>query len=157
MDGVDGADGAAWGSVEVREVFAGAHRIRLEAPDLVYLTLVGDVTDAEAPVLLGEWARFAEERAWTLVLVDLGEIGVIAPGARRMSVSMPLKGRGTAAFGASFAARSQGMLLHRAYRLIHPGVDLPMSFHDGEDEARAWIHARRRTLGREVGERSFSG
>lgn len=132
----------------MREVLVGAHTMRMELPDVVFFTFVGDVSAAEGPVLLGEWQRFAEERPWTLVLVDLRRSGKIAPEARRLSVRLPLKGRGTAAFGGGFAQRALATLLIKAYELLRPEADSPMIFVETEAEARAWLRERRRALER---------
>lgn len=145
-----------WGSGDVREVRAGEHRIRLESPDLVFVTMVGDVTTEEAIILGGEWERFAEPLPWTLVLADLRRMGAHSPGARKLSINPKFKGRGTATLGATFAQRTMATLLSKAFLLLYPKTDVPNVFVETEAEARAWLAERRKVLLHQYAEQSVS-
>lgn len=121
----------------------GAHTVELEPPDLCTIRLSGDVTLAEVSAILDLFEGFAAGRERAYILIDLTQVGSVAPEARTEAGQrqLPPAYAGLVLFGGSFhqqvavkLATMAGWLL-RGRRL---GKPMPAVARD-EQEARAWI------------------
>ncbi|MFO0574522.1 MAG: hypothetical protein U1A78_11020 [Polyangia bacterium] len=132
----------------------GRHELALEEPDIVLVTILGDVSEDEAVELLTTSDRCAKERDHQFWLVDVSQLGHIYPGARRTAANWKLSSShwGTVAFGAGFMQRLLARMLRGAAMALRGEVETVVLF-ALEEEARAWItqERRRRLSAREPG------
>lgn len=122
----------------------GPHELKLEPPDIVFVSVVGIVTEAQAAELLTQSDRWAAQRDHQFWLVDASKLRHIEPAARRLAATWPISGShwGTAAFGVSFAQRLLARLLLSAARILRGQVEI-MVLVETEAEARDWITVER--------------
>lgn len=124
----------------------GKHVTYFEEPDIIFMKLSGDVTDAEGLELLRRQKMFAEGRKMLFFLMDSREMAGISPGARK-AVAQTLKEIplfGMANFEAPLKARVVAKLVITAINLFRKDASTnPVEFFPSEAEARAWIASRR--------------
>lgn len=124
----------------------GKHITYFEEPDIIFMKLVGDVTDAEGLELLRRQRGFAEGRKLLFFLMDDREMAGISPDARKAVAEMlkeiPLYGM--ANFQAPMKARVVAKLVITAINLFRKDAKSnPVEFFNSEEEAREWIAQRR--------------
>lgn len=124
----------------------GKHVTYFEEPDIIYMKLVGDCSDAEGLELLRRQRTFAEGRKMLFFLMDDREMAGISPGARKAVAEMlkeiPLFGM--ANYQAPMKARVVAKLVITAINLFRKDASTnPVEFFSSEEEARAWIARRR--------------
>lgn len=133
----------------------GSHELTLEEPDILFVRVSGDVSEAEAVELLTTSDRCARERDHQFWLVDVTRLGHIDPGARRTAATWKLSAShwGTVAFGVGFMQRLLARMLRGAAMALRGEVETVALF-ALEEEARAWISQERlrRLAAREAGE-----
>jgi hypothetical protein len=124
----------------------GKHVTYFEEPDIIFMKLTGDVTDAEGLELLRRQRAFAEGRKMLFFLMDGKEMAGISPAARK-AVAQTLKEIplfGMANFESSMKARVVAKLVITAINLFRKDAATnPVEFFPSEEEARAWIASRR--------------
>ena len=124
----------------------GKHITYFEEPDIIFMKLSGDVSDAEGLELLRRQKAFAEGRKMLFFLMDGREMAGISPGARR-AVAETLKEiplYGMANFQSSMKARVVAKLVITAINLFRKDASTnPVEFFSSEQEAREWIDSRR--------------
>lgn len=124
----------------------GKHVTYLEEPDIIFMKLTGDCTDAEGLELLRRQRGFAEGRKMLFFLMDSSEMAGISPGARK-AVAETLKEiplYGMANFNAPMKARVVAKLVITAINLFRRDASTnPVEFFPTEAEAREWIASRR--------------
>lgn len=121
----------------------GAHMIRTEAPNVIFLRDRGDVSPSEMSAIIEEARKLAATSgAPPLWLNDTSELGNVPAETRKVLVrsDLLLILGAVAVFGASLSQRVIARLVLNAARLAHPGHPLPpVSFFSSEAEARAWL------------------
>jgi hypothetical protein len=124
----------------------GKHITYLEEPDIIFMGLRGDVSDAEGLELLRRQKGFAEGRKMLFFLMDGREMAGISPAARK-AVAETLKEIplfGMANFQAPMKARVVAKLVITAINLFRKDASTnPVEFFPSEAEAREWIASRR--------------
>ena len=124
----------------------GKHITYFEEPDIIFMKLAGDVSDAEGLELLRRQKAFAEGRKMLFFLMDGREMAGISPVARR-AVAETLKEiplYGMANFQSSMKARVVAKLVITAINLFRKDASTnPVEFFSSEQEAREWIDSRR--------------
>lgn len=124
----------------------GKHITYFEEPDIIFMKLAGDVSDAEGLELLRRQKAFAEGRKMLFFLMDGREMAGISPVARR-AVAETLKEIplfGMANFQSSMKARVVAKLVITAINLFRKDASTnPVEFFSSEQEAREWIDSRR--------------
>ena len=124
----------------------GKHVTYFEEPDIIFMKLSGDVSDAEGLELLRRQKAFAEGRKMLFFLMDGREMAGISPGARR-AVAETLKEiplYGMANFQSPMKARVVAKLVITAINLFRKDASTnPVEFFSSEQEAREWIDSRR--------------
>jgi hypothetical protein len=124
----------------------GKHVTYFEEPDIIFMKLTGDCSDAEGLELLRRQRSFAEGRKMLFFLMDGAEMAGISPGARK-AVAETLKEiplYGMANFNAPMKARVVAKLVITAINLFRKDASTnPVEFFSSEAEARKWIESRR--------------
>lgn len=124
----------------------GKHITYFEEPDIIFMKLAGDVSDAEGLELLRRQKSFAEGRKMLFFLMDAKEMAGISPAARK-AVAETLKEiplYGMANFEAPMKARVVAKLVITAINLFRKDASTnPVEFFPSEKEAREWIAERR--------------
>lgn len=130
------------------DILIGKHRLRLEPPDIMFVTNDGDVSAEEATAISAQLEAFAQGKDLLLVLFNVERGKSVAPQARKEIVdSMSrLPVGGVAMVGAAFSQRVLATLMSKAMLLLHPAAP-PLRFFSTEAEARAWLSERRRAAG----------
>ena len=124
----------------------GKHLTGFEEPDILYMKLIGDVTNEEVREINQTHIDYSRTSPQLFYLVDLSELDNLAPQVRKEASevvkSLPL--RGTAIYGAPLKARVLAKLMLTAANMFRGGKDKnPVEFCTTEQEARAWIDNRR--------------
>jgi hypothetical protein len=130
--------------MEIHQI--GKHVTGFEDPDILYMKLVGDVSDEEVKEINKAHLAYGEKFKNLFYLIDLSELDNLAPQVRKQAseVVRVLPLRGTAIYGAPLRARVLAKLMLTASNLFRPGKNVnPVEFWDNEAEARAWIEKRR--------------
>ena len=124
----------------------GKHVTYFEEPDIIFMALRGDVSDADGLELQRRQKAFAEGRKMLFFLMDGREMAGISPGARR-AVAETLKEiplYGMANFQSPLKARVVAKLVITAINLFRKDASTnPVEFFSSEQEAREWIDSRR--------------
>jgi hypothetical protein len=124
----------------------GKHITYFEEPDIIFMGLVGETSDAEGLELLRRQKLFAEGRKMLFFLMDGRQMAGITPGARK-AVAETLKEiplYGMAIFEAPMKARVVAKLVITAINLFRrEASNNPIEFFPSEAEARKWIESRR--------------
>ncbi len=124
----------------------GKHITYFEEPDIIFMKLRGDVSDAEGLELLRRQMAFSEGRKMLFFLMDGEEMAGISPGARKSVAEtlkeIPLYGMGI--FNAPLKARVVAKLVITAINLFRKDSSTnAIEFFPVEEEARQWIVSRR--------------
>jgi hypothetical protein len=128
----------------------GKHITYFEEPDIIFMGLRGDCSDAEGLELLRRQKAFADGRKMLFFLMDGREMSGISPGARKAVAEtlkeIPLYGMGI--FEAPIKARVVAKLVITAINLKNElfrkdASTNPIEFFSTEAEAREWIASRR--------------
>jgi hypothetical protein len=126
----------------------GAHEIRAEAPDVLYLRDRGDVSPSEMSAIIEEGRKLAALSGRPpLWLNDISELGHVPSETRKLLTrsDLLLILKGAAVIGASLRQRVIAQLVLHAARLAYPNRPLPpVRFFASEAEARAWLAEARR-------------
>ena len=127
----------------------GSHRTGYEDPDILYMKLVGEVTNEEVRAINRVHLEYGQERGRLFYLIDLSELDNLPAQVRREASEtvkiLPL--RGTAIFGAPLKAKVLAKLLMTAVNMFKGGRNQnPVEFTDTEQEARVWLERRRREV-----------
>jgi hypothetical protein len=124
----------------------GPHTLSFEEPDLVRLRLHGELSLAEIRQMILLVREFKARQGAIYLLGDMRQgTGFSAEARRAIHEDHSLVPyEGMAFFGASFSLKVVSNLMIQASRLL-TGSTRPAGavFRDTEDEARAWIAARR--------------
>ncbi|HYU31475.1 MAG TPA: hypothetical protein VEW48_04880 [Thermoanaerobaculia bacterium] len=128
----------------------GKHVTYFEEPDIIFMALVGDVSDAEGLELLRRQKAYAEGKKMLFFLMEGRQMAGISPAARK-AVAETLKQiplYGMAIFEAPLKARVVAKLVITAINLAARAFrDDPstnkIEFFPSEEEARQWIAGRR--------------
>lgn len=124
----------------------GKHFTTLEDPDILYMKLVGDVSNEEVREINRAHIEYGQLGKHLYYLIDLSELDNLAPQVRKEASDtvklLPL--RGTAIYGAPLKAKVLAKLMLTASNMFRGGKNPnPVEFLDSEEEARAWITKRR--------------
>lgn len=124
----------------------GKHVTYFEEPDIIFMRLAGECSDAEGLELLRRQKSYAQGRKMLFFLMDGREMAGISPGARK-AVAETLKEiplYGMAIFDAPMKARVVAKLVITAVNLFRKDASTnPIEFFPTEAEAREWIASRR--------------
>lgn len=131
---------------EPYEVRLGAHILRFEPPDLYLSIRNGDVSVAEMSDTTDEINRFAEGKRWILAIIPMKRHGATSMAARNHLLRITPLLRGAAYVGASLQQRMAITGVTGDRNAPRKGADAPTTFVATEEEARAWIAARRLEL-----------
>jgi hypothetical protein len=116
-----------------------------EEPDLIYMKLVGTVTEDEVRVINEMQIDFCRGRDRVFFLIDLSELESLSNAVRRAAIEglnqMPAGGLGV--YRAPLTARVLAKLLITGMKLF--GKSIPLQFFDDEAGAREWIEQQRST------------
>ncbi|AKT42200.1 uncharacterized protein CMC5_064230 [Chondromyces crocatus] len=126
----------------------GAHSIRFEAPDLVFLRVVGDVSPDQLTHLFAALRRLSSRAGGVCWLIDMTHLGEMPLATRKAARWHGLDGQlhATAMFGASLLQRAMATLTIHAGRLSNRGNGHHKTrFFTSESEARAWLDGVRPT------------
>ena len=114
-----------------------------EEPDVIYMKLVGTVTEDEVRVINEMQIDFSRERDKVFFLIDLSELESLSNAVRRAAIEglnqMPVAG--LAVFQAPLTARVLAKLIITGMKLF--GKSIPLQFFDDEPAAREWIEQQR--------------
>ena len=124
----------------------GKHSTALEDSDIIFMKLVGDVSNEEVKEINRAHLEYGQLGRHLYYLIDLSELDNLAPQVRKEASDtvklLPL--RGTAIFGAPLKAKVLAKLMLTASNMFRGGKNPnPVEFLDSEEEARAWITRRR--------------
>jgi len=124
----------------------GKHFTTLEDPDILFMKLVGDVSNEEVREINRAHIEYGQLGKNLYYLIDLSELENLAPQVRKEASDtvklLPL--RGTAIYGAPLKAKVLAKLMLTASNMFRGGKNPnPVEFLDSEEEARAWITKRR--------------
>lgn len=127
----------------------GSHATGLEDPDILYLKLVGDVSNIEVKEINQVHVEISQTNRQLFYLIDLSQLDNLSPQVRKEASetvkTLPL--RGTAIYGAPLKAKVLAKLMLTAANMFRGGKNLnPVEFTDTEAEARAWIDKRRKQV-----------
>ncbi len=128
------------------EATIGAHTTYFEEPDIIFMRLVGEVSREEGMALNQRHRTFGEGRHHVFFLIDLARLEKIDPEVRRVATEtlrdVPL--RGMALYSAPLKAKVIAKLIITALNMFKRDASTnPVIFTKTEDEARAWLAARR--------------
>ena len=114
-----------------------------EEPDIIYMKLVGTVTEDEVRVINEMQIDFCNGRNRVFFLIDLSELESLSNAVRRAAIEglnqMPVAG--LAVFQAPLTARVLAKLIITGMKLF--GKSIPLQFFDDEPAAREWIEQQR--------------
>ena len=114
-----------------------------EEPDLIYMKLVGTVTEDEVRVLNEMQIDFSRGRPRVYFLIDLSALESLSNAVRRAAIEglnqMPVAG--LAVYDAPLTARVLAKLIITGMKLF--GKNIPLQFFNDEADARAWIDQKR--------------
>lgn len=124
----------------------GAHTTYFEEPDVIFMRLVGEVSKEEGLELNRRHRDFGQGRHHVFFLIDLERLQKIDPEVRRVATEtlrdVPL--RGMALYRAPLKAKVIAKLIITALNMFKSDASTnPVLFARTEDEARAWLAARR--------------
>jgi len=130
-------------------VHIGSSFMRFEPPDTCLVAYVGDLSGDDVTPMNAAIEEVAKSIDGMFMLVDLSRTGEVTGHAREGGLHgmRALNPRGTAVFGADFRLRVVATLITKAAALIDARVKGPVSFHEREDQARAWLEGVRRHPG----------
>ncbi|MFP5286913.1 MAG: STAS/SEC14 domain-containing protein [Thermoanaerobaculia bacterium] len=114
-----------------------------EEPDLLYMKLIGTVTEDEVRVINEMQIDFCRGRDRVFFLIDLSELESLSNAVRRAAIEglNQMPAAGLAVFEAPLTARVLAKLIITGMKLF--GKTIPLQFFDDEAGARAWIEQQR--------------
>src|SRR6185295_5815729 len=127
----------------------GPHTTYFEAPDIIFLRIVGSVDLEDGLEINRRHPEFAKGLDTVFFLVDLSSLEKIHPAVRKRATEVlnevPLKGM--VGFGASTKAKVIATLIFTALNLFSGKAEkIPLEFTPNEEKAREWIEKRRQEL-----------
>ena len=126
----------------------GAHRFRVEPPDVFVLHDFGDVSPDEMRALCDVVHRIADEAGRAIFWInDISRMGELPAETRKIAALSGVlsRARAVAVVGAGFRQRILARLVVSAARLsMRAGSLPPIEFFPDEQEARDWIARLRR-------------
>jgi hypothetical protein len=130
----------------MEENAVGRHTTYFEEPDIIFMRLIGEVSKAEGLELNQRHRDFGHGRHHVFFLIDLERLQKIDPEVRRVATEtlrdVPL--RGIALYRAPLKAKVIAKLIITALNMFKKDAATnPVLFASTEEEARAWIAARR--------------
>lgn len=122
----------------------GQHRIRFEAPDIIFVQTNGTLHPEECDSFFQLVYGLFPDRPFYL-LRDARNGGTHGAEARSRLVALadPTRIAGIAIYGASFSLRVFVTMLHKTVRVLKHAMP-DVAFVETEPEARAWIDAQHR-------------
>ena len=131
------------------DIHIGPHWTAFEAPDIIRMQLVGEVSLEEGKAINASHKEAAIGLSHFFYLIDLSKLqnipAVVRKEAAETLKELPLQG--TAIYGAPLAARVVAKLLLTAVNLVRSDRKKnPVQFFETEGEARIWIEGRRTTI-----------
>lgn len=130
-----------------RHLQIGAHEVRFEEPDLMFVRNRGSISTEDVAVLIEEAHQFAATHGPLVWLVDMAETEEMSAETRKYVAQSDLFTliQAAAIFGASFSQRMMTKLVLSVVKLLKLGPAMPeVRFFATEAEARAWLGERRR-------------
>jgi hypothetical protein len=124
----------------------GQHVTGFQEPDILFMKLVGDVSNEEVREINQAHLDIAQGFQQLFYLIDLSQLDNLGPQVRKEAsdVVKMLPLRGTAIYGAPLKAKVLAKLMLTAASMFRGGKNFnPVEFLDNEGEARAWIQKRR--------------
>lgn len=114
-----------------------------EEPDLIYMKLVGTVTEDEVRLINQMQIDFCRGRDRVFFLIDLSTLEGLSNSVRRAAIEglNQMPAHGLAVFEAPLTARVLAKLIITGMKLF--GKNIPLHFFDDEAGARAWIEQQR--------------
>jgi hypothetical protein len=130
----------------IQEHTIGAHRIIMEADDVIRVNFGATPSEAEMRAMIDVQAELAAGQPVYLML-DLTRVETMSAGARRAvgEASMKMSYKAFVMYGASFQMRVIAKLLNSALALFQKST-IPEAFVEDYDAAHAWIAAHRQKL-----------
>lgn len=125
----------------------GTHLARVEG-DILFLRFVGDLSLAHTRAITVLQEQIIARHGHVFAITDLREGGAFSPEGRRFlgEWNKKFSVAGVAQYGGSLVARVAATLMLGAIRAL--GGHVPeMKYVNGEEEGRAWIAEKRRSLG----------
>lgn len=126
------------------------HQItRFEEPDIIFVKLVGAVSDDEGKELARRQREFGQGRDNVFFLIDLMHLEKLPAGARKEATEAlrDLPTRGIAFYRAPFKAKVIAKMIITALNLFRTeGGKHSVAFTDTEEAARSWINEQRARL-----------
>ena len=128
--------------------YVGPSTLRFEAPDVIYIATVGDISGDDMTRIFADIARLTVGQDHYFLLNNISQLGKISPEARKRATDEidTLRMRGGAVFGAAFPQRVVATLLARLLSLFGNFGARPIVIVETEAQARAWLETRRREL-----------
>ncbi|EYF03737.1 Hypothetical protein CAP_5167 [Chondromyces apiculatus DSM 436] len=126
--------------------YLGAHRIRVEPPDLIRIEFLGDISAREMSTLGDIFLECVEEMSWVMVSADLRRLGDMASETRRAAAQSPSMWHihGSVVWGANLHQRLITWMTWHAMTLIRRGKHIPLlQAVVTEAEAEAWVARQR--------------
>jgi len=128
--------------------YAVEHRMTFEAPDTLYIELVGPLTSSEATTMISRIHELGQEHGPMYWIIDVTRFSTSGERVRDLF----LKG-GSQRYpilagvmcGAPFAIRvAMMMVLTAGTRIMPKSFSFPFEFTGTADEAREWVASKRR-------------
>lgn len=127
----------------------GRHATYFEEPDILFLQLVGPVSEEEGKEVNRLHRELGRGKERLFFLVDLKDLESIHPEVRKDTgkVVKEIALRGAALYNASLKAKVFAKLILTAANLFRREEErMPIVFFATEQEARAWIAERRQEM-----------
>jgi hypothetical protein len=119
----------------------GRQSLFLEEGNVLSFQLAGEVTEQELAGCMAAIEEWTEGYTYLLMLIDVRELDIISPGARRLASRKPAppgQYQAFACIGASFRTRVVLGLVIKAMRLLK-ATRFDLEFFTDEADARAWL------------------
>ncbi|HEX2643353.1 MAG TPA: hypothetical protein VHU81_10195 [Thermoanaerobaculia bacterium] len=129
----------------------GKHTATFEEPDVIFMRLVGPVSEAEGLEINRRHQVMSEGRDTVFYLIDLAELDSIHPAVRKAAgeTLRNLPVHGAFLFRAPLKAKVAAKLIFTAMNMFKSAADkIEILFFDNEEEARAAMARRREELAR---------
>ncbi len=121
----------------------------IEDPDIVVWHLVGNVSAADVARIYEVQVECCRRKSPIFVVTDLRRMNNMSLDARRAATQrqfvdgQPMRVRGIAVIGGSFALRVLSNMVNRAVALLYRNPENPLRFFETDEEARAWFDSLR--------------
>jgi hypothetical protein len=134
------------GPSEVREIQVGPHVVGFEPPDTYIIHQAGDFTKEEATGVCDALESLVGGKKAVFGIVE-GDVGRVSAEGRKVLVTrMPKATVGLVFVNFPTIARIGMSLGYKAYIMISHGRQMPHTFVETGDEARAWVAEQRQRL-----------